>query len=185
VRTIALGLLFLLCAASGAQPAWCAEPNPDQGLKAVGVRAGFSATSRNDEFHQYEAYATYGLPWSLRGESGWGVALLANASAGVLHAAGENGFIGTIGPGVIFDKSGKGLGIFMGGDLCFVSRYKFQNVDFNGNPLFEGHFGVAYRLDSGPGVSYRFQHMSNGGLGLHGDGNTGLDLHMFGVSWNF
>jgi hypothetical protein len=164
-------------------PSWSREPDP--GLKSLGVRGGFSATSRASEFHQYDAFATFGLPWSLRAESGWGVALQANVSAGVLHAASENGFIGTAGPGIIIDKNGRGFGVQLGGDLCYLSKYHFRNVNFNGDPLFLGHFGVTYRFDSGPGLLYRFQHMSNGGLGRHGDLNTGLDLHMFGVSWNF
>jgi hypothetical protein len=183
VRAIFIVVLLMAVLVCGAPAGWCADP--EQGWNEVGVRGGFAATLRSTEFHQYEAYATYGLPWSIRGESGWGVALQANISAGVLHAAGENGFIGTVGPGVVFDRAGRGLALFLGGDLCALSQTKFGRVDFNGNPLFEGHLGVAYRFAGGPGISYRFQHMSNGGLGRHGDGNTGLDLHMFGVSWNF
>ena len=182
MKPIAAALFFIFIA-WGACPGWCADQ--EQGWKAVGVRYGFEATSRNSEFHQTEVYATYGLPWSIRRASGWGMALQANASAGLLHSEGVNGFIGTLGPGVIFDKPGPGFAVDLGGDLCILSRYKFNRFDFNGNPLFEGHFGVAYRFSGGPGVSYRFQHMSNGGLGLHGPGNTGLDMHMFGVSWNF
>ena len=175
----ALLLFFCLTIATSGS---CREP--DQGWETAGVRGGFPATWRSEKFQQYEAYASYGLPWSLRAESGWGVALQANTSAGVLHAAGKNGFIGTLGPGLIFDNGNRGIAFDLGGDLCVVSKHKFGHVDFNGNPLFEGHIGVAYRFSSGPGISYRFQHMSNGGLGLHGPGNTGLDLHMFGVSWN-
>jgi hypothetical protein len=183
MRRIVICTLLLAFLAGGARPGWCTDQ--EQGWKAVGVRVGFEATSRPLEFHQYEVYTTYGLPWSIRRASGWGLAMQANGAAGVLHGGGENAFIGTIGPGVIFDKPGGSFAIDLGGDLCILSRYDFGAVNFNGNPLFEGHFGVAYRLAGGPGVSYRFQHMSNGGLGRHGPGNTGLDLHMFGVSWNF
>jgi len=183
VRVLLVSILPLIMSLSTASGAWCREPDP--GLKAIGVRGGFSATSRNNEFHQYEAFATFGLPWSVRADSGWGVAMQANVSAGTLHAAGDYGFIGTLGPGIIIDRSGQGLGLQLGGDLCFLSKYTFRNVDFNGNPLFLGHIGLLYRFAGGPGISYRFQHMSNGGLGRHGDINTGLDLHMFGVSWNF
>lgn len=182
MRSIVSAFLLVACLACGTSTGWCRE---EPGVRAVGVRGGFSATSRHDEFHQYEAFVTYGLPWSVRGASGWGVAMLMNASAGALHAAGDYGFIGTFGPGISIDQGSKGLALLLGGDLCFVNKHKFDNVDFNGNPLFLGHIGVAYRLASGPGVFYRFQHMSNGGLGLHGDGNTGLDMHMFGVGWNF
>ena len=183
MRIFALAIL-LLSALACPRLAWCADP--DQGWQAVGARAGFEATSRKDEFHQYEVYTSYGLPWSVRAASGWGMAMQANGSAGVLHGAGDNAFIGTLGLGIILDQPGnRGFAVDLGGDLCGVSQYKFRNVNFNGDPLFEGHFGVSYRFANGPGVSYRFQHMSNGGLGRHGDLNTGLDLHMFGVSWNF
>lgn len=100
----------------------------------------------------------------------------ANAAAGVLRSEDETGFIGTLGPGIIFDKPNTGFAVDVGGDLCVLNKYKFNTMNLNGNPLFEGHVGVAYRFPSGPGVFYRFQHMSNGGLGLHGPGNTGLDL---------
>ena len=183
MRDVITALLLLFVLALGT-PAWCEDQ--DQGWRSVGVRYGFSATSRSDEFHQYEVYSVYGLPWSVRGASGWGLAMQANVSAGVLHTEGDNGFIGTFGPGVIFDQAGgKGVAFDLGGDLCFLSQHRFNRVDFNGDPLFEGHLGVAYRFAGGLGISYRFQHMSNGGLGIHGDINTGLDLHMFGVSWNF
>ena len=183
MKRIVIATLLLAGLACGARSGWCDDQ--EQGWKAVGIRGGFEATSRRSEFHQYEAYATYGLPWSLRSASGWGLAMQANGSAGVLRGGGEDGFIGTLGLGVIFDKPGPGFAVDLGGDICGLSRYRYGPVNFNGDPLFEGHFGVAYRLASGPGVSYRFQHMSNGGLGRSGDINTGLDLHMFGVSWNF
>jgi len=180
LSAVLLGTILALSPSSG----WCSDP--DQGLDSVGVRGGFTATSRRSEFHQYEAYATYGLPWSVRNESGWGLQLQTNVAAGTLHSGSEDSFIGTLGPGLVFDKAGrKGVALDMGGDLCFLSRYRFRKVDFNGNPLFEGHLGIAYRFGAGPGISYRFQHMSNGGLGRHGDLNTGLDLHMFGASWHF
>jgi hypothetical protein len=183
MRQTLIGLLLLVCLACGMPPGWCSAS--DQGWKAVGVRGGFSSTPKHDFFHQYEVYTTYGLPWSWRAESGWGVAMELNAAVGALHAAGETGIIGAIGPGVIFDKAGKGLAFDLGGDVNVLSRRNFGSTNLNGNPMFDGHVGVAYRFVSGPGVSYRFQHMSNGGLGLNGDGNIGLDLHMFGVSWNF
>lgn len=180
ILVLALSILLPL----GPTPGHCQDQ--DQGWNTVGVRGGLMALARRSEFHQYEVYATYGLPWSIRGSSGWGVAMQANVSAGVLRSTDQDGFIGTLGPGVIFDKAGgKGFAFDFGGDLCILSRYRFDRVNFNGNPLFEGHVGAAYRFGSGIGFSYRFQHMSNGGLGLHGPLNTGLDLHMFGVGYNF
>jgi hypothetical protein len=174
-------LLLLLEMLSSTSDGWCGSP--DAGWKAVGVRAGISATARRDFFHQYEAYATYGLPWSLRADSGWGVALQLNAAAGALQANGETGFIAALGSGVILDKGGKGVALELGGDLNKLTKDRFGLVYFNGHLLFAGHIGIAYRFASGPGIAYRFQHMSNGGL--NGNRNTGLDLHMLGLSWNF
>jgi hypothetical protein len=178
--TIGLLLVWLI---TSAPLGWCSSP--DEGWKEIGVRAGITATTRHTYFHEYEAFTTYGLPWSLRAASGWGAALQLNASIGALHGAEETGLIGSLGPGVVFDKAGKGLALDLGGDLNGLSRFKFGKVDLNGNLLFSGHLGLTYRFVSGLGIGYRFKHLSNGGLGLHGDGNTGLDLHMLGLSFNF
>jgi hypothetical protein len=182
MRRIVAAALYFIGLLTMAPDGWCQDQ--DQGLNSIGIRGGLSATQRRQFFHQYEAYLSYGLPWSVRNDAGWGVALQANAAAGVLHASEKTGFIGAIGPGLIFDKAGgKGIALDIGGDLNFLSRYNYGNVDLNGNVLFDGHVGVLYRLAHGPGIGYRFQHMSN--AGLNGNRNTGLDLHMLSVSWNF
>jgi hypothetical protein len=187
MRRIATGILTLVALIITVSQGWCSDE--DQGWNAVGIRGGLSATSRRQFFHQYEAFASYGLPWSMRNDSGWGVALQANGALGALHAAEKTGFIGAVGPGLIFDKAGgKGVALEIGGDLNFLSQYNFGAVDLNGNVLFDGHVGVMYRFcggpgGGGPGIGYRFQHMSNGGL--NGKRNTGLDLHMLALSWHF
>ena len=185
MRQIVSGLLLLGALIGQAPDAWC--DSADQGWKAIGVRGGVSATSRNEYFHQYVAYGTYGLPWSLRSDSGFGVALQLDAAAGMLHAGEKNGVIGSVGPAVILDKRGKGLAFRLGADVCGVNKYNFGSVDLNGNLLFDGHVGLLYRFASGPGLGYRFHHISNGGLavGGHGGGNTGVDFHMIDLSWNF
>ena len=181
MRAIVIALLLLLEMLSSTSDGWCGSP--DAGWKAVGVRAGTSATARSEIFHQYEAYTTYGLPWSLRADSGWGVALQLNAAIGALHSGEETALIAALGPGVILDKGGKGVAFELGGDLNHLTKDRFGLVYFNGHLLFDGHIGIAYRFASGPGIAYRFQHMSNGGL--NGKRNSGLDLHMLGLSWNF
>jgi hypothetical protein len=188
MRRITTVLMVLVGLTSCVSSGWCTDPS-EAGFKSIGIREGISATTKNRYFHQYDLYAVYGLPWSLRAKSGWGVAMIVNGAVGALHAADETGFIGSVGPGVILDKGDRGFAFDVGGDLAFLTKYKFEdetgNHNLNGNPLFQGHFGLAYRFDFGLGVNYRFQHMSNGGFGLHGPGNPGVDLHMFGLSWNF
>lgn len=185
MRQIVSGLLLLSMLICETPNSWCGSP--DQGWESVGLRAGISATSRREFFHKYELYATYGLPWSLRADSGWGVALQLDTAAGALEGAGETGITGSVGPAMVFDKGGKGIAFKLGGDICGMNRYRYGNVDLNGNLLFLGQVGLLYNFASGPGIGYRFQHISNGGLAIggHGDGNTGVDLHMIDLSWNF
>lgn len=155
----------------------------DAGWKTVGIRGGLSATQKNEFFHQYEVFTAYGLPWEWRASSGWGVALQLNAAAGALHGGGDTAFIGSIGPGLVLDKAGKGLAVDLGPNAVLMSQRTFGNQDFHGRFQFMAHLGLTYRFDSGLGVGYRIQHMSNGGI--DGRGNPGLDLHMIGLSWNF
>ena len=185
MRNIVSGLLLLGLLSSNAPGAWC--QSPDQGWKQIGVRAGISATTKTEYFHKYELYATYGLPWSLRADSGFGIALQMDTSIGALHAGGETGLIGSLGPEFVIDKGGKGLAFKLGANIAGLSRYRYGNVVLNGHLIFLGHVGMLYRFDSGPGIGYQFQHLSNGGLsvGGQGDGNTGVDLHMIDLSWNF
>jgi lipid A 3-O-deacylase len=64
----------------------------------------------------------------------------------------------------------------------YLSRPDFGSKDLGSNFQFTTHAGVA--VDMGPSLrlSYRFQHMSNGGFG---NPNPGLNLHMIGVSYIF
>jgi hypothetical protein len=175
-------LILLIALMSSVPQGWCWDQ--DQGLNSIGIREGFMATSRQEYFHQYDLFASFGLPWSIRNESGWGVAMQANASIGALHAAKETGFIAAVGPGIIIDKAGgKGFALKLGGNANFLSQDTFGRVDLDGLVLWDGHVGVMWRFDCGPGIGYQFQHMSNGGVNR--EKNTGLDLHMFELSWNF
>lgn len=181
MRRILPVIFFLLCLAASIPNGWCQDQ--DEGLHTFGVRIGWMATSRDAYFHQYDAFASYGLPWSVRNDDGWGLAMQLNGSLGALHAAGETGFIGGFGPAVVFNKAGgKGVSLELGGDANFLSQDHFGRVDLDGHVLWDGHVAFVYRFAAGPGIGYQFQHMSNGGL--NGHINTGLDLHMLVLSWS-
>jgi hypothetical protein len=180
-----IALLVLLGLIVGNPAAgWCHE---EQGWKSVSIRGGVEATQRTQYFHQYEVAADYLLPWSLRAANGFGLSMEAETSLGALHAAGRTGVLASVGPTLVLDKGGKGLTFKIGGNLYGVSRHSYGSVDLNGYLLFAGHVDLLYRFAAGPGIGYRFQHMSNGGLGIGGgnNSNTGLDLHMLELSWDF
>lgn len=155
----------------------------EAGLKNIGIRAGIPARDKNEYFHQYEVFTQYGLPWEWRKDSGWGLGLQLDASAGALHGGKETGFIGTVSPGFSFDKGNRGFSAEIGPGLVFLDKRRFGKQDFAGKVLFLIYLGLNYRFDSGLGVGYRIQHISN--AGLYDSVNTGLDMHMAAVSWNF
>jgi len=155
----------------------------DEGWQSIGVRGGFSMTEKATFFHQYEAFAAYGLPLHTRGDSGWGVTTRANISAGDLHGGGKDAFVGSFGPSVVFDKNGRGFQFEIGGDFVILGRRHFGLQDFGGIGLFQGHGSISYIFRNGLGIQYRAQHTSN--AGLYGTTNPGYDLHLVGVSWNF
>ncbi|WP_243374684.1 acyloxyacyl hydrolase [Geotalea sp. SG265] len=173
-----LGLLFLVL------NLWLLPiASAEEGLKDIGIRAGFSAKGKNEYFHQYEAFAQFGLPWEWRRESGWGLGVQLDAAAGALYGGKEAGFIGTISPGFSFDKGNRGFSAEVGPGLVFLDKRHFGQQDFGGKVLFLIYLGLNYRFDSGLGLGYRIQHISN--AGLYDSVNTGLDLHMAALSWNF
>jgi hypothetical protein len=178
---IAASILFLISIVITISPCRCRAA--DDGWQAVGIRGGISATPKHEFFHQYEAFAVYGLPWEWRASSGWGLVPQLNTTAGALISEGETVFIGSAGPGLSLDKTGSGLALDAGVNVVVLSNDTFGEQDFNGLLQFMAHVGLTYHVDGGMGLGYRFQHLSNGHI--YGRGNPGLDLHMVGLSWHF
>lgn len=149
----------------------------------IGVRGGFAADSKDEGAKQYEAFATYQLPWSLRTKSGWGVSTQVAVTAGALRSQGENGFIGSLGPSFGIGNPKFPLELDLGISVGMLGRDKFGSRDYNGIEQFISHGGVIYHITPSFGLSYRFQHMSN--AGFNGTPNPGLNMHLFGVNWYF
>ena len=154
----------------------------DTGWGAAGVRTGFSATSRNDSFWQYEAFATHNLRWRWESASGWYLQTRLDLSAGALSGRGEEGFVGTLGPSLVFGKGSFPLTFEAGSSPTFLSRDEFGNVNFGVPFQFTSHAELGCRIYKQLSAGYRFQHMSNAGISRH---NPGLDLHMLEISYRF
>ncbi len=148
----------------------------------AGVRTGFSATSRDDRFWQYEAFATRNLPWRWQFGSGWYLQTRLELSAGALHGHEQEGFVGTLGPTLALGKSDFPLTLEVGSSPTILTRDEFGNVDFGVPFQFTSHVGIEYRICEQLSVGYRFQHMSNASISYY---NPGLDLHMFAISYHF
>jgi hypothetical protein len=148
---------------------------------------GIQAAPRSEYFHRYDAFAVYGLPsWDWRMTSGWGLAPQLETSAGALVGGNEIGFIGSVGTGLAFNRARNGVALEAGANLNLTDRRQFGRQDFGSVLLWGAYMGLSYRFESGLGVGYRIQHMSNNRI-LYSSStpNPGVDMHMIGVSWNF
>ena len=176
ITTILMLQLFLPMACTAAEGGW----------QEAGVRMGIQATPKREYFHLYEAYAVYGLPWEWRTSSGWGVSTQLNTSVGALVGGNETGFIGSVGTGLAFNKPGNGIALEAGVSLDLLDKEHFGRQDFGSILLWGASMGLSYRFAGGLVVEYRIQHLSNNRI-LYSSNtpNPGVDMHMFGVGWNF
>lgn len=174
--------VFLSAVISGTSQAQGLDVGEGVSLLNVGVRGGFSATDKDEDFEQYEAFVTYGLPWEWEWPSGWRLGTRLNASLGALDGGGETGVIGTIGPGLALSKAGIPLGLDIGIGFTGLSEDKFGREDFGTQFQFTSHIGVNYQFGWNLEAGYRFQHMSNAGID---EENPGLNLHMFQLGYRF
>lgn len=176
IATILMLQLVLLLAGTTAQGGW----------QEGGVRMGIQAGPKHEYFHQYEAFAIYGLPWDWRTSSGWGLAPQFDTSAGALVGGDETGFIGSVGTGLALNKPGNGISVNGGGSLNLLDRRQFGRQDFGSILLWGAYVGLSYHFSSGLGVGYRIQHLSNNRiLYTSNTPNPGVDMHMIEVSWHF
>lgn len=156
------------------------------GWQEAGLRMGIQAGPKREYFHQYEAFAVYGLPWDWRTSSGWGLEPQINTAVGALVGGNETGFIGSAGTGLSFNRPRNGIALEAGVNLNLLDRRQFGRQDFGSILLWGAYVGLSYRFTGRLGVSYRLQHLSNNRI-LYTDStpNPGVDMHLIGVSWNF
>lgn len=149
-------------------------------LESAGARAGFYTDGAG--FHQAEGFVNFNLPWGSELGSQWHLQSRLDGSIGWLGQSGANAGIATLGPSVVLNRQHLPLSFEAGVSPTVLTESDFRTKDF-GFPLqFTSHAGLNLDVISHLRLSYRFQHMSNAGLGLH---NPGLNLHMFGLSYLF
>ncbi len=149
---------------------------------AFGARGGFSDSKPRENFHQYDLFVSYALPWRWPLSSGWELQTRLNATASLLRAAGEEGLIFSAGPGFVVAKYAGRFSLIGGYSIGLLTEHEYRRHDLGGPLQFTGHLGVAYRLYGSVQVGYRLQHMSNASI-YHP--NPGLNMHMFFMSGTF
>jgi hypothetical protein len=151
-------------------------------LESGGLRGGLSRHHSDNRFTQIEAYANWGLPrrWSL--STNWSLRPRLELSTGWLTGRGDDGFIGTVGPSLVLSRQRLPFVLVAGVSPTLLSEDTYGDKDFGIPFQFTSHAGLYWQPGSRLELGYRFQHMSNAGLGGH---NPGLNVHMFAVGWRF
>jgi hypothetical protein len=152
------------------------------GLESVGVRTGFSATRLDEHFMQLDAFSRVDTPWSSKPSQKYRVRTTLDFSAGALGREGYVGFVGSVGPVFTFSKKKFPVELDCGISPTILSRWEFGFVDLDIPFQLTTHGGFNFRLSRDCVANYRFQHMSNAGLGPN---NPGLDLHSLSIAYSF
>jgi len=154
----------------------------DVHLESAGVRFGFSPIGAGRDFHQAEAFVNWNLPWMWDLGSLWRLQSRVEVSAGWIEDSGVNAGLVAGGPSFSLSRRGSRLSFDCGISPTVLTRSNFPSKDFGIPFEFTSHGGLSFEISSRIRLSYRFQHMSNAGLGPH---NPGLNLNMFGISYVF
>lgn len=157
----------------------CAEGT--SGYK-VGVKTGFTALDHDERFKLYEIYGISGLPWDKHWSSGWGMETGLNMNAGILEAADDKGFVGSVGPIFTFKKQDCRFLLTFAFRLALMDDHEYGDEDLGGAFAFIEELGIRYPLGWNFDAGYHFRHMSNAGIY---DTNPGVDLHVFELVYNF
>lgn len=171
----ALALLAL-----AACPAWTHAQ--DWLPESVGMRYGMSATSLDDLFWQLEPDVRWALPWEAGLGEDWRLQLHLSVTAGWLASRGNHGFIASSGPLLSLSRARWPVRFEGGLSPTLLGRYQFGSDDFGSHLQFTSHAALLYDFWDHWSAGYRFQHMSNAGLG---DPNPGLNQHALELFFRF
>jgi hypothetical protein len=151
-------------------------------IESAGARFGFASETGDIDFHQLEAFLDCDLPWGWDlGRKFWLQAKL-DTSAGALGDSARAAAVLTAGPVAALTYDQFPVWLEAGISPTFISRHEFTDRNLGSLYQFTSHVGLNVDLGSHFRVSYRAQHMSNGGFAHP---NPGLNMHVFGVSYLF
>ena len=158
-------------------------------LEVVGFRGGLNSKTfgipptEKENFVQYDVFAAVALPGHWKYDSGWEISFRMNGSMGLLRGGGNEGFISTLSPGIVFRKPEWRLTIDGGPGVAFLSQEKYGRQDIGGPVQIVGHGGLSIDLTEKVSIGWRFHHISD--AGLYGGKNRGVDLHLYELTYKF
>ncbi len=148
----------------------------------MGARGGENDRGNEEDFQQYELFATYRLPGTVALGSDLLFGYYLEGTAGWLRGAGETGFVGGFGPGAYLHSPGTGLGLWVGINPTLVSRHLYGKEDLGGAFHFTSHIELSYDLSQRWSLGFRFHHMSNNDFYQE---NPGIDMFMLQAAYRF
>ena len=163
----------------------CAE---DLRLLSVSMRAHVAGGNvlgdeSPEEFEEFDAAATFRLPWERYSESGWGAGTRLMVSAGAIRGAGETALVVSLIPLLALGSQDGRFTLDFGIGGALLSKHRFGTQDFGGPFQFALTLGVNVPLYERLGVGYRFLHYSD--ASINGSDTTGADLHMIEFTYRF
>ena len=160
----------------------------DLRLLSVGMRARVSGATvlgdvQPEAFQEYDAVASFGLPWRRYSQSGWGAGTRLMASAGALRGAGETALVVSLIPVLALGSQDGRFTLDLGIGGALLSKHRFGTQEYGGPFQFALTLGAGVPLYERLGLGYRFLHYSDGGM--YGAHTIGADFHMVELTYRF
>jgi len=163
-----LTLILLLVTAPLA--AICSESDSDL---EFGIRAAQDDGGNEVGFNQYELLVTKPTRWRWDFER-TRLTVTLEGSLGMLKGGGDEGFLVTLGPGLVLDSEDGSLYGMIGISPTLLSEAHYGDENLGGNFYFTSYVGVGLKFAERWRFGYRYSHMSNAGTN---SSNPGLNLH--------
>jgi opacity protein-like surface antigen len=146
---------------------------------SIGGRVAVGEGNAEEEFDAYELFLVFDLPW------GWDransrIQTQIELTAGMLEAADQDGFLGTLGPRVAFQTERVSVDVGIG--VAVVGETRFGRQDFGGKSQFTFQTGLAFGLTRNINAGIRYRHMSD--AEIHDNGGD-LNLILVELSYDF
>jgi len=151
------------------------------GFESVGARAGVGGSESSRGFNQAEVFVSWKMPGRWLGPD-WFLKPRLELCAGWLGESGQDAAVATLDASLVLGYKQFPLTIEAGSGPTAITSHRFATADFGTLFQVTTHAGVNWDWGAHVRMGYRFQHMSNGGLSRH---NSGLNMHLFGLSYLF
>jgi hypothetical protein len=154
----------------------CATVHAD----SIGVRGAVVSTTADEDFDAYEMFVVLDLPWAWRDRGTSRIQSQLEITGGVLDAAGQSGFVGTLGPRLAYTTERYSLDVGVG--VAVLGETEFGRQYFGGSSQFIAQAGMSLGLTDRINAGVRFRHISD--ADIHDDSEV-LNLVLLELSYDY